>query len=83
MSEPRCPGAWEKGGCGVVTGWIRGHVTLCLRCTETELGVKLKVLQERWGAQRAKGRTRKWSMFASGARERGVAADQSYRKRRA
>jgi hypothetical protein len=72
VDEPRCPGVNERGGCGVVTARIRGHVCLCLTCSEAEVGMTIGELRARAAVQRAKGRTRKWSEFAYGQRERGV-----------
>lgn len=79
--EPRCPGAWDKGGCGRITIRIRGHVCLCLRCTEKEIGMTVGDLRERVTNMMLTGRKRKWSVHSTGARERGVKSDQ--RKRRA
>lgn len=38
----------------------RGHPSLCLACTEAEIGVTVAELRERVTAALQKGRTRKW-----------------------
>jgi hypothetical protein len=77
---PHCPGVNEAGGCGVVTMRIRGHVCLCLSCSEAEIGETVGELRERVTAKMLRGKTRRWSVHSTGARERGVLADQSKAK---
>lgn len=54
----RCP-----KGCGRHTQPQRGHPTLCLPCTEAELGETLPKLRARVNELLTKGRKRNWSLF--------------------
>lgn len=63
----RCP-----KGCGTPTQPQRGHPTLCLACTEAEIGTTIAQLRATVTERLQKNRKRKWSMHSTGARERGV-----------
>ncbi|HEX5347900.1 MAG TPA: hypothetical protein VFW64_12500 [Pseudonocardiaceae bacterium] len=47
-------------GCGTPTVPQHGHPSLCLPCTEKDIGMTLAELQARVNERLAKGRTRKW-----------------------
>lgn len=60
----RCP-----KGCGRRTTPQRGHPSLCLSCTEAELGTTLEKLRARINELLARGRKRGWSVHSdTGAR---------------
>ena len=75
LTSPETASSCPK--CGTPTPLAHhGHRSLCLPCTEAEIGETVAELRERVTNMTLTGRKRKWSVFATGARERGVKADQ-------